>query len=385
MSKNMQKKNIQLFVPKYNVDECLESIRECLEIGWTGLGFKTIDLENRWKEYTSLNNAHFLNSATAGLHLATEILKEENGWMDEDEIITTPTTFVSSNHAILYSNLKPIFADIDDYGCISPESVIQKITSKTRAIMFVGLGGSTGQYEEIVKICREHDLKLILDAAHMAGTYLNGRIPGNESDVVIYSFQAVKNMPTFDSGMICFKEKKYDDIARKKAWLGIDKDTFSRAENSGTYKWKYDVPYVGYKYNGNSIAASVGLVQLKCLDKDNDYRRSLCDVYDKILCDVPRIDRVRIPKNCKSSRHLYQVLVEDRDEVLVKLNSYGIYPGVHYADNTNYHPYSYAQNTCPKAKKYSEQVISLPLHLNLTVDDVEYVAKQLIQIIDAAK
>src|SRR5690606_10943953 len=118
--KNM-KKNIQLFTPKYKVDECLAAIKECLEIGWTGLGFKTVEIEEKWKEYTGLNNAHFLNSATAGLHLAIEILKEENGWNDDNEIITTPITFISSNHAILYNRLKPVFADIDEYGCLDPE------------------------------------------------------------------------------------------------------------------------------------------------------------------------------------------------------------------------------------------------------------------------
>ncbi len=381
----MQNRNVQLFVPKYRVDECLEAIRECLEVGWTGLGFKTVDIENRWKEYTKLENAHFLNSATAGLHLATEILKEENNWQDQDEIITTPLTFVSSNHAILYSRLKPVFADIDDFGCLAPESVIKNITTKTKAVMFVGLGGSTGQYEAIVKICKDHNLMLILDAAHMAGTYLNGEILGRDADVVVYSFQAVKNMPTFDSGMICFKEGKYDAIARKKAWLGIDKDTFSRTGSAGNYKWQYDVPYVGYKYNGNSVAAAVGLVQLKYLDEDNNYRRILCNLYDKKLSNIAGITIIQIPANCKSSRHLYQILVEDRDNVLLKLNTCGIYPGVHYNDNTNYQPYAYAKGTCPKAKEYSDKVISLPLHLKLTEEDVDYVASQLIQIINATK
>ena len=92
------RKNIQLFRPVYRVDEILNEIKECLEIGWTGLGYKTVEFEEKWKEYTGLSNAHFLNSATSGLHLAIKILKDELGWGENDEIITTPLTFVSTNH-----------------------------------------------------------------------------------------------------------------------------------------------------------------------------------------------------------------------------------------------------------------------------------------------
>lgn len=147
----------------------------------------------------------FLNSSTIGLFLAVEILKEENCWQDDDEIITTPITFISTNHAILQSKVKPVFADVDETLCLSPDSVKSRISEKTKAVMYVGLGGNVGNYYEIAKICMENNLKLILDAAHMSGTRVNGVVPGAEADVVVYSFQAVKNLPTADSGMICFK------------------------------------------------------------------------------------------------------------------------------------------------------------------------------------
>src|SRR6516165_12697239 len=91
------------------VDECLAEIRVCLEKGWTGLGFKTFEIEQAWKDYTGHAHAHFLASNTVGLHLAVKILKDRLGWQSGDEIITTPLTFVSTNHAILYENLRPVF------------------------------------------------------------------------------------------------------------------------------------------------------------------------------------------------------------------------------------------------------------------------------------
>lgn len=367
-------KNIPLFVPTFRTEECLEEIRECLNKGWTGLGFKTVQLEEKWKEYTGLPHAHFLNSATVGLDMAVNILKEENGWQDGDEIISTPMTFVSTNHAILYNNLKVVFADVDEYLCLNPQSVLERITPKTRAVLFVGLGGNVGQLEEIEKICQEKGLALILDAAHMSGTRYKGELPGKKADVIIYSYQAVKNMPTGDSGMICFKDTKLDEIARKKAWLGINKDTFARTAGSGAYKWKYDVEYLGHKNHGNSIMASIGLVSLKYLDRDNAYRRQLAKWYDEEFAGCDKVTTIPITPDCESSRHLYQILIENRDELLLALNECGIYPGVHYRDNTEYKMYAYGKGTCPNSLYTSEHTLSLPMHMQLTKEDVKYVA-----------
>ena len=195
---------IQLFVPTYHVEECLDAIRECLEIGWTGLGFKTVHFEDEWVKYTGLPHAHFLNSNTSGLHLALKLFKEERKWADGDEVITTPITFVSSNHVILHENLLPVFADIDSTLCLDPLSIEQNITERTRAVIYVGMGGNPGRLEEVMAICKKYGLILVLDAAHMSGSKINGNHAGQGIDCVVYSFQAVKNLPTADAGMICF-------------------------------------------------------------------------------------------------------------------------------------------------------------------------------------
>lgn len=374
---------IQLFVPTFRIDETLEEIRVCLEKGWTGLGFKTVEFEEAWKAYTGLPHAHFLNSATAALHLAVLLLKEQGQWPEESEIITSPMTFVSTNHAILYEKLNPVFADVDETLCLDPVSVRDRITPNTRAVMFVGIGGNTGRLREIVKICQENNLKLILDASHMAGTRWadTGKHVGNEADITIFSFQAVKNLPTGDSGMICCRETSLDQDARKWSWLGINKDTYARTASQGAYKWHYDVEHTGYKYNGNAIMASMALVSLKYLEQDNAYRRQVCNWYDILLKDIPRIRRIPTSPDCISSRHLYQIAVKQRDEVMLALNQANIYPGVHYRDNTLYRMYAYAQETCPRSMEYSEQIISLPLHLRLSYNQVEYICDQLKHIV----
>lgn len=368
--------SIQVLKPKYHVEECLNEIRECLEIGWTGMGFKTVEFENKWKEYTGHTNAHYLNSATVGLHLAVEILKKENGWKDGDEIITSPITFVSTNHAILYENMHAVFADVDEYLCIDPEDVERKITDKTRAVIFVGYGGRVGKLDKVIELCKKHGLKLILDAAHMAGTRVNGVCPGTWDgvDVAVYSYQAVKNLPTADSGMICFASDEYDAVCRKLTWLGINKDTYARTGNQGSYKWKYEVDYLGYKDHGNSIMAAIGLVQLKYLDEDNDYRRKLAAIYDEAFAGNKNIQVIDAPYKNECSYHIYEIAVADREGLLAELASKDIYGGVHYRDNTEYNLYSYAQGTCPKAHEISQKIVTLPLHLWLTEEEARMIA-----------
>lgn len=373
---------IQVFKPVFDVEACLSQIRECLERGWTGMGFKTVEFEELWKKYTGLPNAYYLNSATAALNLAFNILKSEKGWADGDEVISTPLTFVSTNHAILKANLHAVFADVDDTMCLDPDDVVKKITPKTRAVCFVAFGGNTGRYEEIVKICKEHKLALVLDAAHMAGTRLNGEIPGKEADCVCWSYQAVKNLPTGDSGMICFKEKAYDEIARKRAWLGINKDTYARF-GAGSYKWKYDVEYIGNKYNGNAVMAAIAIAELPHLDESNKYRRQVASWYmEKLSSHKDKISFVRIPENCETSQHIFQIIVEKRDELLQFLNEHEIFPGVHYITNTEYSMYAYGKGTCPKADYASDHVISLPCHLGLTKEDVYHIADLVIEFVN---
>ena len=371
--------SIQLFVPSFRIDECLNSIRECLEKGWTGLGFKTVEFESAWKRYTDLPHAHFLTSNTAGLHLALHILKTRHGWDNDDEVITTPLTFVSTNHVILHCQLRPVFADVDDYLCLDPASVAARITPRTRAVMFVGMGGNTGEYEKIVALCQQRGLKIILDAAHMAGTRMNGQHVGADADATVFSFQAVKNLPTADAGMICFKNQEDDDRVRKLSWLGINRDTYTRTVTHGAYKWMYDVEEVGFKYHGNSIMASMGLVQLKWLDQDNSYRRQIASWYRARLAGHDSIRLVEIAPGCESATHLFQIRVEDRDAMMLALNEHHIYPGVHYRDNTEYRMYSYALGTCPSAARASGEIISLPLHMNLTRTDINMISDLLLR------
>ena len=368
---------IQVLKPKFHIDECLAQVRECLEKGWTGSGFKTAEFEAKWKEYTGHKNACYLNSNTSGLHLAVNILKRRYGWQDGDEIISTPITFVSTNHAIMYENLKPCFADVDEYLCLDPVDVEKKINEKTRAIAFVGYGGRVGQLDKIIALCKKYGLRLILDAAHMSGTRVNCVMPGTWEGVAVtvYSYPAVKNLPTGDSGMICFADDELDAQCRKVSWMGINKDTYARTSSEGTYKWNYGVDYLGYKYNGNAIMAAIALAQLPYLDEENARRREIAAMYDKAFAGNPKIHIIPAPYPEECSFHIYEIAVPDREALLSELARNDIYGGVHYRDNTEFSMYTYAQGTCPHAHEISQHIITMPLHMYLTDEDVEKIAR----------
>lgn len=379
----MDKSHIRLFVPTYDVESCLSAIRECLEVGWTGAGYKTEEFEQKWTNYSKLKNSLFLNSNSGGILIALESLKIKNSWEASTEIISTALTFVSTNHAIVQAGLKPIFADIDESLNLDPQSVKRAITPNTKAVIFVGIGGNPQNYLEIVEICKEFKLALILDAAHMAGTQNSVGFIGKESDFSVFSFQAVKNLPTADSGMLNSNDEELSSIARKLSWLGISSSTYERNSKIGAYKWEYDVDYLGYKANGNSIMAAIAMVQLDKLESDNIQRRRIAKIYESGLANLSGISIVEHDEtNYLSARHLFQIRVLDgkRDEYIKKLNDEKIDVGVHYRLNSRYRAYSHLKDSLEKAYEYEAQIISLPLHLRLTSYEVERIIETLIDL-----
>lgn len=368
----MTQRNIQLFAPSFDIDRCLAEIRACLEKGWTGIGFKTVEFEQRFCEYTGQPFGHFVNSNTNGMHVLLEMLKITRGWKDGDEIVSTAMTFVSTNHSILHAGLRPVFADVDGSLCVTVDTVRQAITPRTRAVVFVSIGGNSGEIMAIADLCRAKGLVLILDAAHAAGSRLRGEHLASYADYTVYSFQAVKNLPTGDAGLVTVPTKAEDELIRRLSWCGINKDTYSRSQDG--YKWLYSVDHVGYKYNGNAIMGAIALVELDRLDAGNARRREIATRYREGLDGFGGLRYIAHANEGESSRHLVQFECPDRDRLNLYLDSVGIGTGVHYRSNSRYP--MYANQKTPRSEFYDQRILSLPLHLRLSDDDVDHVIAQ---------
>lgn len=372
---------MQLFLPKYEVEECVNAIRKVLESGWTGCGPVCRQFELDWSAFTGASHSHYVSSATAALHVALKLCNLPA----QSHVLTTPLTFVSTNAVILYENLNPVFVDIneDDMSLDADDFLNKKELYKAKAAMWVHYGGNISNNFYKVSDALQHELNktfhLIEDCAHASGAkYKDGKPLGSSKNTMsCFSFHSVKNLPTFDSGMLCVNTEEANQRARKLSWLGIDKDTFTRTSTNQNdlYKWRYDVPELGWKYNGNDIAASIGCVQLKYLERDNQFRKQMYDWYQSLLGSNPNIKMMKHAPH--SSHHLLVLRVKNRDELIKALKDSGIAPGVHYLPNNEFPVFQkyYKKGECPVLEKIHGELISLPNHLSLNKQDIERVCE----------
>ena len=367
---------IQLFKPRIT-EEAIASVADVLRSGWIGLGPKTAEFEAAFAEMVGANYAVGVNSATAGLHLAMVLAGVGPG----DEVITTPLTFVSTNHAILYQGATPVFADVrPETGNIDPDSVASLITDKTRAIVCVHYGGYPCEVDTLYGLADRHGLTLIEDAAHACGSSCFGS-PIGSLGLAVFSFHAVKNLPVGDGGMVTVQNEADYRRLKRLRWLGIDKDTYSRTvADTGRYAWEYDVPEVGFKYHMNDIAAAIGLAMLKQLPEDNARRRQIARMYDLGLRHPDIIRRPPVSTGCMvTAQHLYAIQVRRRNDLIAHLKAHDIAPGVHYIPNNTFPMYRGCRGETPCAMVLADTLLSLPMHVLLTDAEVG----RIIEVINA--
>ena len=358
---------IQLFRPVI-CEEAIEAVVDVLSSGWLGLGPKTLAFEKAFAEYTGASFCVGVNSCTAALHLALRLLNLPPG----AEVITTPLTFVSTNHVILYEGCKPVFADIQvETGNLDVGSVAERLTDRTGAIMLVHFGGYPCDQDEFYGLARERGIPIIEDCAHACGSTYKGKRIGSHGDIHAFSFNPVKNLTTGDGGALTISSREHDSRLRKLRSFGIDRETMNRMGPQG-YEWEYDVTEVGFRYAMNDIQAAIGLAQLPRLDEENARRAKVAEQYRALLSDVPGIELPSRKSDRTSSNHLFFILAEKRDALVEKLRSSGVDVGVHYRRNDQYPMYE--EQNLPNTEYFWGRVLSLPMHLALTDEQIDYVA-----------
>ena len=286
-------------------------------------------------------------------------------------------TYISTNHAILYAGGVPVFVDIEaDTLNIDPELIELSITEKTKAIMVVHYGGHACRMDRIKEIARKHELLLIEDVAHGTGGKYKASMLGSIGDFGCFSFHAVKNIATGDGGMLTCRSDEYVSRARKLSWLGINRGTWDRVDGE-EYSWKYDVEELGFKYQMNDIAASIGLVQLSKLEKVNKTRRELALRYSECLGNLDWIEIPEEKEYATSSWHNYVIKVNLsslRNPLIDHLKKSGISTGMHYIPNHMYEMYKpYVRQPLPVAEKMWQRLITLPLFPDLSLKDQDEV------------
>jgi perosamine synthetase len=373
--------NIRLFKPSVGKEE-LENIKDVFENSWIGLGPKVSEFEKEWSQFIGSKTSIGVNSATAALHLALSVFQFQKG----KKVLVPVMTFASTATAVLYNRLEPIFVDIDkNTVSISLEDLEKKYDKDCVAIIPVHYSGHPVEMEKLMQFARKKNLKVIEDCAHTAGGKYKNKNLGTWGDIGCFSFEEKKCMTTGDGGMICSDDEELISPLRANRWVGIDKDTWKRVGaytntvNLDARHWYYEIADLGYKYNMNDLSAAIGLAQLKKLNKMNKTRSNIISRYLKGIKDCNNISPLLPYEPDKYPYQMFGIRCPKRDELIIYLKSKGIATGVHYLPLVMHPLFKPYDKGCETAKEIWKTFITLPLHPELTTEEVNYVIEALLK------
>lgn len=371
--------NIRLFKPLVGKEE-LEKIKEAFNRSWIGLGPNVDEFEKKWAQYIGCKVAVGLNSATAALHLALTSFNFPEG----KKVIVPALTFASTATAILYNRLLPVFVDSDPITLgICLNDLKKKYDKDCVAIIPVHYAGHPVPMENLMPWAKEKGLKVIEDCAHTAGAIYKGKMLGTWGDIGCFSFEEKKLMTTGDGGMIVSNDPELLKDVKAYRWVGIDKDNWKTAQaytnaNKNAMHWFYEINLLGYKYNMNDLAAAIGLAQLEKLPQMNARRSEIIRMYLDGINDIEGIEPL-LP--FEPENYVYQMFgirAEKRDELIIYLKSKGIATGCHYTPLSIQPLFKSFAKDCEYIEKEANKFITLPLHADLTNEEISYIVDTII-------
>lgn len=391
----LNKKNIPFSPPDITQEE-IDEVVDTLRSGWITTGPKTKLFEKQLAEYCNTSTVCCLNSATAALELSLILLGIGPG----DEVITSAYTYTASCSPIIHVGATPILVDVAPNSFhIDCAKVGEAITSRTKAIIPVDIGGVMCDYDPLYQILEEKKslyhpkneiqalfdrVIVIADAAHSIGATYKGKMSGEVADFSTFSFHAVKNLTTAEGGALTWRdregldnEKLYHEV-QLLSLHGQSKDALAKTKLGS---WEYDIVGPYYKCNMTDIMAALGLVQLKRYPGILKRRREIIEMYDNGLKKLPVTTLKHYSDTYGSSGHLYLMRIygysqAQRNEFIRKMAEAGIATNVHYKPlpmHTAYMKLGFSIDDYPNAYKQFENVVTLPLHTSLSDEDVRLI------------
>ena len=397
----MKQRNISFSPPDITEAE-INEVAEALRSGWITTGPRTKELERRLAEYCGTSKVVCLNSATAAEELNFRIC----GIGEGDEVIVPAYTYTASASAAIHCGAKVVFVDSQhDCAEMDYDKVAEAITEKTKAIVAVDLGGIIADYDKLFAAveskkalfkAKEGDslgariqqavgrVLVFADGAHSLGASRNGKMAGAIADFTDFSFHAVKNFTTAEGGAATWKDIAgidNEEMYRQYQLLslhGQSKDALAKTQIGA---WEYDIVGPWYKCNMTDIMAAIGLRQLDRYASLLARRKEIIAKYDAACDELGVKHLVHYGENFASSGHLYLTRIpgvsdEQRREIIIKLAERGIATNVHYKPlpmMTAYKAMGWDIKDFPNAYNYYANLITLPLHTQLSDEDVEYV------------
>lgn len=374
----------------------INEVVEALKSGWITTGPRTKELERRIAIYLGTPKAVCLNSATAALEMILRVLGIGPG----DEVITSAYSYTASASPVVHVGAKLVLIDTapDSYE-MDYDKVAAAITDKTKAIIPVDIGGAPCNYDRLFTIVNNakflftpsNDIQralgripIVADCAHSFGTTYKGQHTGDIADFSSFSFHAVKNFTTAEGGCATWKSIPGidDEVLYKQFQLlslhGQDKDALAKTKMGA---WEYDIKGTYYKCNMTDIMAAIGLAQLERYPSLLERRKDIINRYNKAFEDSPVSVVSHYTDEHMSSGHLYlvrinDVTIEQRNELIERMAEKGVATNVHYKPipmHTAYKNLGFSIDDYPNAYNQFKNEITLPLHTNLTDEEVDYV------------
>ena len=329
-------------------DQLMPRLESVLYSGQIGDGDVVKQFEEAFGRFVGNPHTLAVSSGTAALHAALLLAGVTPG----DEVISTPMTAEPTNMAVLHAGARLVWADVDPQsGNMSPESLRETVTPRTRAIVVVHYAGVPVRLREISEVAARHGIPVIEDAAHALGASYEGAPIGSHSDYVIFSFQAIKHMTTGDGGMLVCRREADLPRGRRIRWFGID-----RAQPRTTV----EVHDVGYKYNTNNITAAFGLVQLESIEPAIRRHMENGAFFEQALAGVPGLRVCTFDAAARPSHWLYTVLAERRDDLARALDEAGVDCSQVHRRNDLHPVFSQARRALPGLDDYYGRMLHIP-------------------------
>ena len=308
-----------------------------------------------------------VSSGTAALQLALQSLNLKNN----SEVLVPSLTYLSSFQAISANRLRPVPCDVNEKTMtLDINDLKRKINSKTKVIMPVHYAGGAGNLNEIYAIAKKKSLRVVEDAAHAFGTIYNKKLIGSFGDIVCFSFDGIKNITTGEGGCVVSKDKKIIQKIQDLRLLGVHRDSEKRYSKSRS--WDFNVTDQGWRYHMSNIMAAIGNIQLKRFKFLSNKRKSLAKKYDKLLINH---EKIRVIKHNYSHvvPHIYPVRIlglKDRIGLIKLFKKQNIEVGFHYKPNHLLDFYKNYKVHLPNTEKIFPELLTLPLHPDLRLNDV---------------